>query len=81
MTGAELIIAAEMLFVSDLQPSGEPTVEQIEQAVTAAALRHGADGAAGFLAQESGDHPEQAARRMCWCRAAVREAFSPAAVS
>jgi hypothetical protein len=62
-------LAAEALFVSDLQPSESPSRETVEEAVTAMILRHGSDGCAGGVAEEFGDHPEAAVRRMCWVRA------------
>jgi hypothetical protein len=37
-------LAAEALFVSDLQPSERPSRELVGQAVTAMILRHGSDG-------------------------------------
>lgn len=65
-------LAAEALFVSDLQPSERPSRQTIEQAVTAMILRHGSDGCAAAVAAEFGDHPEAAVRRMCWVRAELR---------
>jgi len=65
-------LAAEALFVSDLQPSDHPTRENMELAVTAMILRHGSDGCAAVVAEEFGDHPEVAVRRMCWVRAELR---------
>lgn len=61
-------LAAEALFVSDLQPSEHPSRHRIEQAVTAMILRHGSDGCAAAVAAEFGDHPEVAVRRMRWVR-------------
>ena len=61
-------LAAEALFVSDVQPSERPTRERVEQAVTSMILRHGSDGCAAVVAEEFGDHPEVAVRRMCWVR-------------
>jgi hypothetical protein len=61
-------LAAEALFVSDVQPSDHPSRERLEDAVTAMILRHGSDGCAAVVAAEFGDHPEQAVRRMCWVR-------------
>ncbi|MCA2214694.1 hypothetical protein [Jidongwangia harbinensis] len=65
-------LAAEALFVSDLQPSERPSRETVEQTVTAMILRHGSDGCAAAVAAEFGDHPEEAVRRMCWVRAELR---------
>ena len=61
-------LAAEALFVSDVQPSDHPSQKRLEDAVTAMILRHGSDGCAAVVAEEFGDHPEQAVRRMCWVR-------------
>jgi len=59
-------LAAEALFVSDLQPSQCPTSKCVEEAVTKMILRHGSDGCAAGVAEEFGDHPEVAVRRMTW---------------
>jgi nitrogenase molybdenum-iron protein alpha/beta subunit len=61
-------LAAEALFVSHLQPSQCPSRETVEETVTAMLLRHGSDGCAAFVAEEFGDHPESAVRRMSWAR-------------
>ncbi len=65
-------LAAEALFVSDLQPSQRPSRRMLEETVTAMILRHGSDGCAAAVAEEFGDHPEVAVRRMCWAREKVR---------
>jgi hypothetical protein len=67
-------LAAEALFVSDVQPSDHPSPERVETAVTAMILRHGSDGCAAAVAEEFGDHPEVAVRRMCWVRGELRNA-------
>ncbi|WP_412751737.1 hypothetical protein [Krasilnikovia sp. M28-CT-15] len=59
-------LAAEALFVSNLQPSEHPNRQSMEEAVTAMILRHGSDGCAAGVAMEFGDHPELAVRRMVW---------------
>jgi hypothetical protein len=59
-------LAAEALFVSDLQPSECPNHSSVEEAVTAMILRHGSEGCAAGVAGEFGDHPEAAVRRMLW---------------
>jgi hypothetical protein len=61
-------LAAEALFVSYLQPSECPTRQTVEETVTAMLLRHGSDGCAAGVAEEFGDHPEAAVRRMHWVR-------------
>lgn len=70
-------LAAEALFVSDLQPSECPDRETIAKAVTAMILRYGSDGCASGVAAEFGDHPEAAVRRMCWVRSELAR-VSPA---
>jgi hypothetical protein len=61
-------LKAEALFVSDLQPSDCPSRKLVENAVTRMILRHGSDGCAAAVAEEFGDHPEVAVRRMSWIR-------------
>ncbi|MEV6633446.1 hypothetical protein AB0M54_22135 [Actinoplanes sp. NPDC051470] len=65
-------LAAEALFVSDLQPSDCPNQGRVQDAVTAMILRHGSDGCAAAVAEEFGDHPEVAVRRMSWVRQELR---------
>ena len=64
-------IQADALFVSALQRGDELNASQIWQAVAVALDAHGDAGCAGRVAQEFGDHPETAAVRMRWARAAV----------
>jgi hypothetical protein len=64
-------LAAEALFVSDLQPSEHAGVPAIQDAITATLLRHGSDGCAATVATEFGDHPDAAVSRMTWARAEV----------
>ena len=59
-------LAAEAIFVSDLQPSECPSRKTLEDTVTEMILRHGSDGCAVGVAEEFGDHPEVAVRRMTW---------------
>jgi hypothetical protein len=68
MNGAIHDLAAEALFVSDIQPSECPSQHLIEQAITAMLLCYGSDGCAAECAAEYGDHPEAAVRRMSWVR-------------
>ncbi len=65
-------LAAEALFVSHLQPSQRPSRQVLQETVTAMILRHGSDGCAAAVAEEFGDHPEVAVRRMCWAREKVQ---------
>lgn len=78
MTMATLVLAqqaweppaarrAEALFVSPLQPSEKPDVQQVRTAIGASFRAFG--GAAGCAAQcaaEFGEHPEVAVPRMRW---------------
>ena len=70
-------LAAEALFVSDLQPSDCPSRKRLEDTVTAMILRHGSDGCAAAVAEEFGDHPEAAVRRMCWVRGELKHVVVP----
>jgi hypothetical protein len=74
-----LVLAAEALFASALQPSDEPDPAWVDAAITAQILAHGSCELAAPLAQECGNHPEQAAERMLWCLVTVR-ACQPAHV-
>jgi hypothetical protein len=67
--------AADALFASALQCSDAPSAGQIRQAIDAAVAAFGLLGCTGRVAQEFGDHPETAAARMRWARAAARSAF------
>lgn len=69
-------IWVEALFVSDLQPSSNPTADQIRAAVTQVLSKHG-DECAGIVAYECGRHPDTATHRITWCRGCV-EALAPA---
>ena len=72
-------LQADALFASALQRSDELSVSQIQLAIAAAFDGYGVAGCAGRVAQEFGDHPETAAVRMRWARAAVAalEGHSP----
>ena len=65
---------ADALFESALQRSDTPTAGQIRQAIDTAVAAFGGLGCAERVAQEFGDHPETAAARMRWARAAARSA-------
>ena len=66
MNGPVQDLAAEALFVSDMQPSECPSQHAIEQTITAMLLCYGSDGCAAEFAAQFGDHPEAAVRRMFW---------------
>lgn len=72
-------LRADALFVSALQRSDEPSVDQVQQAITAAVRAFGSAGCAERVAQEFGDHSETAVIRMRWARAVTHEAFTETA--
>jgi hypothetical protein len=63
----------EALFASALQRSDAPDAEVVAEAIRATVRRFGTRGCAGWMAQEFGDHPEEAAERMRWVRQLVAE--------
>ena len=67
-------LGADALFVSALQCSDAPGVDQVRQAINAAVAAFGGLGCAERVAQEFGDHPETAAPRMRWARTTARSA-------
>jgi hypothetical protein len=67
---------ADALFVSALQRSDNPSAGQVRQAIAVAVRAHGGGGCAQRVAPEFGDHPETAAARMRWARAAAGEVFA-----
>ncbi|WP_250029904.1 hypothetical protein [Paractinoplanes maris] len=69
------IARAEALFCSDLQPSHTPSGDQVRDAVAYGLDWRGPQALAVRMAEEFGDHQEESARRMRWCRRAVRAAF------
>ena len=58
----------EALFASPLQPSDVPTAETVTEAIGSTVRRLSAAGCISRVAQEFGDHPEEAADRMRWIR-------------
>jgi hypothetical protein len=67
----------EALFASGLQPSDAPTADMVAEAITCTVRQFGTGGCAGRMAQEFGDHPDAAARRMRWVRRLVQAAARP----
>ena len=65
------------LFCSGLQPSDAPTAAMVAAAISRAVQQFGVGGCAGRMAQEFGDHPDAAARRLRWVRQLI--AAGPAA--
>ena len=58
----------QALFSSVLQPSDAPTADMVATAIGRAVQQFGIGGCAGRMAQEFGDHPDAAAKRMRWVR-------------
>jgi len=69
LTGAR----SPALFCSGLQPSDAPTASMVATAISRAVQQFGAGGCAGRMAQEFGDHPDAAARRMRWVRQLIAQ--------
>ena len=67
----------EALFVSGLQRSDGPDAAALAGLIQAAVRQYGVAGCAGRMAQEFGDHPDAAARRMRWVRRLVQAAARP----
>jgi len=62
------------LFSSGLQPSDAPTTDMVAAAISRAVQQFGIGGCAGRMAQEFGDHPDAAARRMLrWVRQLIAQ--------
>jgi hypothetical protein len=66
MNANDTVCAA--LFASPLQPSDAPTAETIARAIGSTIRRLGAVRCTGHVAEEFGEHPEEAANRMRWIR-------------
>ena len=58
------------LFSSGLQPSDAPTADMVATAISRAVQQF---GIGGWMAQEFGDHPDAAARRMRWVRQLIAQ--------
>jgi hypothetical protein len=68
-------VRAEALFASDLQPSHEPSLDDVREAVSRSLRNLGTRGCVERVAAEYGDQPCTAAARMTWALAAVRLAY------
>lgn len=68
---------AEALFVSLLQPSDQPTADEVRCAVATTLGRWRTTGCAARVAAEFGDHPETAVARMTWALTTVRTISRP----
>ena len=69
MTGTR----CQALFSSGLQPSDAPTADMVATAISRAVQQFGIGGCAGRMAQEFGDHPDAAAKRMRWVRQLIAQ--------
>jgi hypothetical protein len=69
-------LRAEALFASDLQPSQHPSTRLVWEVVHATVVQHGEVWCTARVAEEFGEHPECACRRMEWAREAVQAAFA-----
>ena len=58
----------EALFASPLQPSDSVSAEAVADAIGSTVRRLGPAGCTSHVAQEFGDHPEEATHRMRWIR-------------
>ena len=69
----DVVTAAVALFCSFLQPSEHPNSRVELGEIERQLQTRGVAGCACQVAAEYGEHPQEAAARMCWCRAeAVR---------
>jgi len=67
----------QALFSSALQPSDVPAAGMVATAISRAVQQLGLGGCAGRMAQEFGDHPDAAARRMRWVRQLIAQGPEP----
>src|ERR1043166_7777089 len=63
----------QALFSSGLQPSDAPTADMAATAISRAMQQFGIRGCSGRRAQEFGDHPDTAARRLRWVRQLIAQ--------
>ena len=66
-------VRCQALFSSGLQPSDAPTAGMVATAISRAVQQFGVGGCAGQMAQDFGDHPDAAARRMRWVRQLIAQ--------
>jgi hypothetical protein len=65
----------EALFVSSLQESQNPSVEQVRQAIQDEIRQHGWRSCLARMAHEFGEHPETAVVRMRWVNQTVTRIY------
>jgi hypothetical protein len=76
MSGLDInTVRCEALFASTLQRSQFTSVAQLHEAIRMTVRELGSRGCAARVAQEFGDHPDEAVARMCWVRGLVAEVF------
>ena len=75
--GSTGVVRAEALFASSLQSSESPTADQVRLAVGSTLRRLGANGCVALLAEEFGQHPDDAAARMTWALRTTELVFTP----
>lgn len=63
----------QALFCSGLQPSEASTADMVAMAISRAVQQFGIRGCVCRMAQEFGDHPDTAARRMRWARQLIAQ--------
>ena len=66
-------VRCQALFCSGRQPSDAPAAGMAATAISRAVQQLGTGGCAGRMAQEFGDHPDAAARRMRWVRQLIAQ--------
>lgn len=69
-------VRCEALFASTVQRSESPSPAEMLDAITRAIRCLGSRGCAAYVAQEFGDRPETAVRRMHWAREQVAGLFA-----
>jgi hypothetical protein len=70
-----LATRAEAIFLSSLQPSEQPTLEQVGAAIRCSRRTHGGiSGCALAFASEYGEHPDVSSDRMRWALSVVAAA-------
>ena len=65
----------EALFASGLQPSDAPSADMVAAAINRTVQQLGVRGCVGRMAQEFGDHPDAAARRMRWVHGLAEDSW------
>jgi hypothetical protein len=72
------VVRAEALFVAMLQESQRPTADEVREAISTELRIRGIRGCAGAVAEEFGEHPDLAVRRMTWAMTTVDTVYASA---